>query len=178
MDKKSNPLYKTSKDSWIKKGLLYIKRHGISSISVQSVADKLQVTKGSFYHHFNSLNAYEIAIAKYWSDDLLSDLRNAHSNNLADSISNFYNTLNISEENNFRIWAEINKEISPYIQSVDSKRIEFLQNLYSIKYGKNESMAKAYLEYSSYIGLQQLFKNLEKESIKLITKEFVQTFRH
>lgn len=178
MNNSANPLYKVSKDNWIKKGILTVKRYGIFALNIQETATKLDVTKGSFYHHFDSFNDYQIAIAEYWQDSILKELDKLSADSIPDAIVKFYELISIKEEIFFRTWAAYNPNIKKFITSIDNSRINFLKSLYLQKHNEKEAFSKAYLEYGDFIGLQQLFDYLSPEERKSVSKEFMLKFRH
>lgn len=178
MSNNTNPLYKVSKESWIKKGLLTVRRYGIFNLNILDTATKLGVTKGSFYHHFSNFNDFQIAIAEHWKHLLLKDIDKLDASNVPDAIAKFYSAINISEETNFRTWAAYNPEIKKELTALDIARIEFLKKLYLSKNSQDDSFTKAYLEYGAFIGLQQLFEYLNPQEIKSVSKEFMLRFRH
>jgi AcrR family transcriptional regulator len=175
---KKNPRYKVSKENWIKKGLLIIRRNGSSHLTIDEIASRLKVTKGSFYHHFENIDEFEYEVANYWSTELIENMGQANTKNVADSLKRFYEAVNVKEETKFRNWSESSKFAAEALKSLDLKRIDFLFALYQTKYDQKEAKAKAYLEYGAFIGVQQLFKYMSEAEIKAATKEFMNQFRH
>lgn len=178
MAAKKNPRYKVSKENWIKKGLLVVKRNGSSLLTIDEIAKRLKVTKGSFYHHFENIDEFEYEVANYWSTELIENMGDVNTKNIGDSLKRFYDAVNVKEETKFRNWSESSEFASEALKSLDLKRIEFLTELYETKYDKKEAKAKSYLEYGAFIGVQQLFKYMNETEIKAATKEFMNQFRH
>ena len=178
MKKVSNPLYKVNKENWVKKGLLILKRKGITGLKIDTLAARLKVTKGSFYHHFENYEDLEKAIAESWKNDLQKSLLNAQSNSVADSLRRFYSSVNVEEESKLRNWAQRSKHAKTAIEEIDKNRIEFLHETYTKKYSPEAAKAKAYLEYGAFIGVQQLYEHIDQRMIKSVSNEFMQLFRH
>ena len=59
---------------WIHSALDAMVLGGIQAVRIDALARRLGVTKGSFYHHFESREALLDAIAEDWSEQELGDL--------------------------------------------------------------------------------------------------------
>jgi AcrR family transcriptional regulator len=57
---------KKNRDDWLVAGLDALAHEGAGGLRVMSIAQKLGVTKGSFYWHFNGLEEYLRALIEYW----------------------------------------------------------------------------------------------------------------
>jgi AcrR family transcriptional regulator len=56
---------------WVKGGLDALVEGGIEAVRIDTLAEKLGVTKGSFYHHFESRDDLLDAMASDWGDNEL-----------------------------------------------------------------------------------------------------------
>ena len=54
-------------EDWLNLALQELKEHGYTALKAQPLAKKLNVTRGSFYHHFESLEAFHTAVIAHWS---------------------------------------------------------------------------------------------------------------
>lgn len=57
---------KVSREQWLEAALAALGEGGLSALAVEPLARRLGVTKGSFYSHFESLDAYLAAVLGYW----------------------------------------------------------------------------------------------------------------
>lgn len=55
-------------DDWLQAGLDILDADGIAGIKVQRLCDRLGVTKGSFYWHFDDLDAFLSDLAGRWAE--------------------------------------------------------------------------------------------------------------
>jgi AcrR family transcriptional regulator len=53
-------------DDWVQAGLDILDREGIAGVKIQRLCDRLGVTKGSFYWHFEDLDAFLTELANQW----------------------------------------------------------------------------------------------------------------
>src|SRR4051812_12028417 len=67
---------RVSKEDWISKGLDVLSRDGYHAIRIDWLCSKFRITKGSFYHHFESLQDYERHLLKFWEKKTLDGLTN------------------------------------------------------------------------------------------------------
>ena len=58
-----------SAPDWIDAALKVIAENGVEAVAVEPLAQRLGVTKGSFYAHFSSRNALVVAALEQWKSD-------------------------------------------------------------------------------------------------------------
>lgn len=58
-----------TRDHWIAAGLNALDNDGDAGISAERLARRLNVTRGSFYHHFRSRNEFVHALLAAWEAD-------------------------------------------------------------------------------------------------------------
>jgi AcrR family transcriptional regulator len=67
-------------DDYFRVAVELLDEQGSESLTIAALCDRLRVTKGSFYHHFGSMNAFVGAFLGYWEskhNDQLIALSNA-----------------------------------------------------------------------------------------------------
>ena len=60
---------KLTRDDWIEAGLKTLDLEGYTAISGERLARRLNVTRGSFYHHFRSREDFIRALLSTWEED-------------------------------------------------------------------------------------------------------------
>ena len=65
-----------NKDSWLALALDVLAQEGRAKIQIEYLAQKLGVTKGSFYAHFKDRKDFITNVAVYWADTLTVDALN------------------------------------------------------------------------------------------------------
>lgn len=54
-------------EDWLDVALNALRDHGHDALKAQPLARKLQVTRGSFYYHFESLESFHADVIRHWS---------------------------------------------------------------------------------------------------------------
>lgn len=163
---------KIEKNAWFEEGLKVLSNEGFQRITIDNLCSFLNITKGSFYHHFKNIDGYVEALMKYWLNKNTVEFINATEkltnieekqmllNDLAASASQ-------KAEQVIRAWSFSNETVRKYVQQVDDMRMEYLIDLHK-QAGIDVKSAKdhAIIEYGTLIGIQQLCPNISKEEFK------------
>ena len=56
-------------DDWVRAALDVMVEEGIGGVKIQRLCERLGVTKGSFYWHFEDLDAFLGEVARQWAED-------------------------------------------------------------------------------------------------------------
>src|SRR5437660_192826 len=64
--RKRRPSRPLSTEDWIQAAMEVIAEGGVNAVAVESLADRLGTTKGSFYHHFDNRDALIAAALEDW----------------------------------------------------------------------------------------------------------------
>jgi len=57
---------KLTREDWLKAGQSVLRQTGISSLKLQTLTERLHVSTGSFYHHFNDFDDYLTQLARHF----------------------------------------------------------------------------------------------------------------
>lgn len=143
---------------WLDLALEELKAHGYNALRAQPLAKKLNVTRGSFYHHFESLEAFHTAVIAHWSKktsgQIALEAKNIDDPNEAlDDL--LQKTLRSGEalERAIRSWSTVAPIVAEAVDKVDQERISIAETLL-LKAGvpKSVSSARAKLLYWAAIG--------------------------
>ena len=55
-------------DDYVAAGLDLLAEGGVSAVTIAALCERLGVTKGSFYHHFDGVPAFHEALLVFWED--------------------------------------------------------------------------------------------------------------
>ncbi len=170
-----------TKEIWLEEGLKVLSEIGESGLTMETLSKRLNVTRGSFYHHFKNRPAYIEEILAYWEKKMTLEIIKASKkagnsfkdkNEILLTLSTVDNTSKL--EVVIRSWALKNPIAKKYQQKVDKKRIQYLQELFSLLTNDNESQKLALIRYSFFIGTQHILplmkKNTYNELAELLQK--------
>ncbi len=165
---------KIDKNDWFTGGFKILESEGFARMTIDNLCERLQVTKGSFYHHFKNMDGYVAALMDYWlEENTFSIIRKADASKGAKSKKKMVDKLALDRslklEQNIRAWGYSNGMVMKQVQTVDKIRLDYLIEM-EMQDGKERHVANdlAILTYATLVGLQQLFPDLpQKEQIRL-----------
>lgn len=143
-----------SRDDWVKGAIDFLTDHGVDSLRLDSLAERLGVTKGSFYSHFESRGELLEAVLTRWREGLSTEvagLLGTHDGKPLDRLRRLM-TLGFADrpdvpggpfEMTLRGWARRNARVREIIRHVDASRIANVQSLY-LEAGIDRERASAY----------------------------------
>jgi AcrR family transcriptional regulator len=113
-----------SVDDWLGAGLDILVKEGISGVKVQRLCERLGVTKGSFYWHFDDLDAFLSELARRWAEDGgnppdLGDLEDDPEANLLLAMRMFADPRNRKLARAMRDWAQNDDRARAAIRKAD-----------------------------------------------------------
>ena len=174
---------KVDKKQWFIIGLQILEGGDFSKITIDNLCSILQITKGSFYHHFGNIDGYVGALMEYWLElqttqfieqaeefqDPQDKLRS-----LGDAAAY---ALNRSEEV-IRGWGYSNDIVKGYVAKVDEIRVKYLMKLGQDR-GVNPEQAKdmATIQYALLVGMQQVCSNLPPKEFKKLQDIVIDKFK-
>lgn len=150
-----------NKISWLEKGIHLLSEPEFTPFKVDGLCLAMGLTKGSFYHHFTSIYAYE--------ERLMSLIFERYTTNVLNTIDptatldDQLNSLSVTVRQvvpfflsvNLRKWAMTNPRVRAYQQSADKVRIDFLASLF-INAGMSapDAHIAAMARYTIYTGME------------------------
>lgn len=152
-----------TKEDWLLEGFKILAEFAQHKIRILYLCERLKVTRGSFYHHFTSINNYIEELMKKWEQEYtLQFIEEANQGEnpieqlqiLNEQV--FQNEQTI--EASIRSWGFYHDIVGKYLKQVDDTRVNYLWEIFK-KAGIKEKRAYmcAKLEYATLIGIQQLY---------------------
>lgn len=133
-----------TKQDWVDTGIDSLKNQGPMAISAEKLAKKLGVTRGSFYHHFANIGAFNDSILDYWENTntttpFLSAKNQANTTQeeLEELVENSWHT-DIQLEVSVRTWASSNPQVAERVAKIDQYRMAYITALYQVVVGDAE----------------------------------------
>ena len=160
-----------TKEKWLAEGEKILSEFAQDKLRILYLCDRLGVTRGSFYHHFQSIEDYVRELMKQWSRENTAAFIQAA--NQGGSPREQMEILNAhvmeadqSVEAAIRSWSYYHPIVKEYLAIVDQRRIDYLEQIF-VHFEADSSRARimAELEYAMLVGIQQLFPKASKEEL-------------
>jgi AcrR family transcriptional regulator len=145
---------------WCRAGLALLRDHGPQAVTLDRLCAALEKTKGSFYHHFRDMDAYQAALLAEWEElhtggpiAAASRARAARRRSaLLDAVA-----LNLDHDLDraVRAWGRHHAGARAALRRVDGRRMAFLAELHR-EQGQADPRGLAELEYAVFLGAQEL----------------------
>ncbi|URM88849.1 TetR/AcrR family transcriptional regulator [Streptomyces sp. MRC013] len=165
-----------SRRDWLEEGLRVLGEEGAPALTVDRLAARLKLTKGSFYHHFKGMAGYR--------SDLLAHYEAEHTGRyVADADRRggdtprarllYLRELVLDDKDGsdaleiaVRAWALQDPEVHALQQRVDRTRVGYLRELVRGAGGDADATPLARLLYLLLVGAQQVVPPLPAEELR------------
>jgi AcrR family transcriptional regulator len=145
-------------EDWLDLALQELKAHGHDALKAQPLARKLRVTRGSFYHHFDSLESFHAAVIRHWarqsSGQIIQAARetaNAHQA-LDDLLQKTFRS-GEALERAIRAWSTVKPLVAEAVAEVDQERVKVAEALLvQLGVPRSDARPRAQLLYWGAIG--------------------------
>lgn len=128
---------KLSKHDWVSAGINQLKEHGPAGVSGEKIARRLDVTRGSFYHHFRSVDELVKLMLEFWEQTQTTDILNRSNQDYEDLnekmtmlLESAWNT-DADLEIAIRQWAFTNATVRQHVERIDQIRLGYISAIYS-----------------------------------------------
>lgn len=153
---------KLSQDEWIAGAFAALTEGGIDALRVEPLAKGLGVTKGSFYHHFESRRALHMAMLDAWEErgtaQIIEGVEEAETDPVA-QLRELGTATFASDpegdaiETSIRAWAAIDEVVAAAVGRVDDRRLDYVTSLLrAAGLPKGLAERRARLMYRTLIG--------------------------
>ncbi len=133
----SNKKSRLSREEWLAEAL-HVLAEDPTHLRVDQLAQRLGVSKGSFYWHFENREAFVHALAEYWKDaDTMSVVRaigavdGGPKEQFREMIRTIVQERMARYDFAVRAWARIEPSIAPIIREVDEIRMNNVRSLFA-----------------------------------------------
>jgi AcrR family transcriptional regulator len=155
-----------TKSEWLNEGLRALAEGGLDPLKVGGLAARLNVSRGSFYWHFQSVADYRTQLLQAWversTEDIIRRVENAspETDQLRALIHGAFLLVPAlrtrspwAAERAIRLWAANDAAVAELVASVDRRRMGYIKKLLRER-GVDEQRAgsRAGLVYSAYLG--------------------------
>ena len=159
-----------TREDWLRAGLRTLDRTGFDQLKISSLCQSLKVTKGSFYHWFDSKRDYDFSLLAYWQNLFTEEfIRFSESGDssrekltrlIQQCINNMKDDSRLEIEIN--MWAKQNDEVNVFVLEVYKQRFDYLMGLLNDIY-PDKIVAKRHglILYCLFIGVDLFYRKLD-----------------
>jgi AcrR family transcriptional regulator len=147
-----------SKTDWIGHGLHTLAKDGPGALKVGPMAEKLNVSRGSFYWHFRDIGDFRAELLRAWqegsTDQVIEDLdARAGEPHLLRELMRRAFASRRSLDRAMRSWAAQDRKVAAVVASVDAKRVARLARLLlDAGVGRDRAQHRAAFLYWAFLG--------------------------
>ncbi len=177
-----------SKESWLSHTLTKIGEIGVANIQVESLAKELNVTKGSFYWHFQNRDALLSETLEYWYKSATKAIGLAAQRNFDEPVDRlrYFFTLAFNRrpdvpggpiERALHEWARMSEIAEQTTRQVDEDRVSLIADAYA-ELGMKEDQARqtATMALAQITGLNILSRSKGKRCQTQDAKAFLEVY--
>ncbi|MCP9274580.1 TetR/AcrR family transcriptional regulator [Mycolicibacterium arenosum] len=151
-------------DDWIRAGYAILAEEGIKALKIDRLCERLGVTKGSFYWHFDGMPSYRSALIAAWADlrdedrldfDDMGDL--SPRERLAAMMSSLMSPRHWTLERAMREWARSDPAVEDSVRESDRRVVAAVRQAF-LDYGfdTEEADLRANATFAAGIGFLHL----------------------
>lgn len=155
-----------TRSEWIEEGLRALAEQGEAGVRVDVIAKKLNISRGSFYWHFEDRPAYLSAILEEWRRSSTTFIQERLDRGILTPAERLRLLLKASRSSDQRVpggpieraveqWASYNSEAAEMLANIHRERLGFCEALFT-KLGHKAPAAMAEILYSYIVGRNQI----------------------
>jgi len=144
---------------WLDAGLDQLAVHGPDGLRIMAIADKLGVTKGSFYWHFRDLNEYRAALLEEWERGHTQQIIDHVEKTGGDAAAKLRNLMIVTVTADARLaqairsWGHNDALAGKAVKRVDKKRLAYLSGLiHGLGWPQDDAETLAHWSYCALLG--------------------------
>jgi AcrR family transcriptional regulator len=166
---------------WVNAGLKALAKSGFSVLKADTLANRLGISRGSFYWHFADVSAFHAAILRRWRKIALENIITELDSTTDDRLETLMRRAfagGSGIERAVRAWATADGRARAAVEAVDAERIRYLRKLL-IDAGVHPSVAgpRARIMNWTYLGFALSSDKLDHDSLKYVIRDLSQ-FAH
>lgn len=176
---------KTKRD-WLIAGTELLAAAGAQGVTIEALCQQLQVTKGSFYHHFEGQEAFKENLLAFYEEEGTLDLIER----LADVPTPLEKLRRLTEmvvaastafvaypEVAIRAWALQDEAVRVVLMRVDGRRLDYVRSLcLEITNDQQHSLIMARHLYAILVGSEQMQPALRGEDLRALFDEYLRLY--
>lgn len=167
-----------NKTDWLHHGLKTLAAEGVGALKAATMAEALGVSRGSFYWHFEDIDAFRGEVLAYWrqrmTDGFIERLEaEAAASDRFDYLTTVVFDIDQRLDTAIRHWAGADPQAAAVVAQVDSDRIAYVAGLLEAAGApKDKAMPRATFIYWAYLGkagvMQPALASIARSDIEAI----------
>lgn len=150
-----------SKEDWTQAAITSLITQGIDAVQITRLAKSLDVSRGSFYWHFEDRQALLSSMIEYWQSANSASVKNVLSDvrSLSEGVLEFFSLwveqtpFSAELEQAVRDWARLDSNVMAVVWDEDKLRIEAIGQCYArFGFKPKEALVRARVLYFAQIG--------------------------
>jgi AcrR family transcriptional regulator len=172
-----------SKRDWLEAALETLADVGADHMTIESLTNRLGVTKGSFYHHFGSYQGFKTALLEFYETEGTSQVidYSERGDSPADKLKRLLKITTDyppNTETAIRAWSLHDEEVRVYQERIDERRIAYVRELIERIAGDSEkSLRIARTLYALLIGAYHVTPLFDRKIMGDLFAEFLRLYR-
>lgn len=171
-----------TREDWLTAGLRLLTERGAPALTIDNLTQALQITKGSFYHHFGDFAAYKTMLLTFFekvhTQDVMTMLEHEHTP--LHKLQRLFATVALAPttvERGVRAWSFQDDEVRSVQARIDHQRIAYVQGLCNAaRADVAQPQHMEQLAYIIFVGAQQIQPPLPAENIEALFDEFCRLY--
>ncbi len=166
---------------WVNAGLKALAKSGFSALKADTLANRLGISRGSFYWHFADVSAFHAAILRRWREialeNIIDEIEETADDRLEALAARAF-ARDAGIERAVRAWATADGRARAAVEAVDAERIRYLRKLL-IDAGIAPSVAgtRARIINWCYLGFALSSNKLDDDTLKQVVGDLSQWAR-
>ncbi|GJM40530.1 MAG: TetR family transcriptional regulator [Ardenticatenaceae bacterium] len=176
---------KTKRD-WFVTAVQILRQNGPQGLTIEALCLSLQLTKGSFYHHFGSYDGFKTEFLSFYEQegtlDIISQLAELPSpkeqlHALLATVVEYSTKLPVNPDVAMRAWALQDTAVAQTQARVDGRRRDYVQSLCEAITGNStQASTIANLIYTVLVGSEQMQPPLVGAALQHLFDECLQFY--
>lgn len=146
-----------TKSDWLDQGLRTLAGGGAGALKVGPMAEKLKVSRGSFYWHFRDIADFKSALLRSWQERMTDQvIRDVAGKAEPDRLKYLLKRAFVAKprlDRAIRTWATEDKSVAAIVAAVDAERIAYIARLLvAAGVARRLALPRATFLYWAYLG--------------------------
>jgi AcrR family transcriptional regulator len=146
-----------TKEDWIALGLRTLAKEGVGGLKVGPLAEKLKVSRGSFYWHFADMADFRGQLLAAWqareTDAVIAEVDEAAPPGRLRTLFRRAFQVKRPLDQAIRVWAREDREVAAAVAATDTRRVAYIVRiLMAAGVPEGRAQARATFAYWAYLG--------------------------